>query len=110
MLLPGLLAMLVLLLCSAFFSASEAALFSLRRAARRELSTGGRAAQVVARLLDDPDRLLTAVLFWNLLINLSIFTIGSIVSLDLKRRGHAADAGVFAFGTLVAVILFGEML
>jgi len=83
MLLPGLLAMLLLLLCSAFFSASEAALFSLRRAARRELSKGGRSAQAVARLLDDPDRLLTAVLFWNLLINLSIFTIGSIISLDL---------------------------
>ncbi len=110
MLLPGLGAMFVLLLCSAFFSASEAALFSLRRAARRELSKGGRAAQAVARLLDDPDRLLTAVLFWNLLINLSIFTIGSIVSLEMKRNGHAADAGAFAVGTLLAVILFGEML
>ncbi len=110
MLLPGLGAMFVLLLCSAFFSASEAALFSLRRAARRELSKGGRAAQAVARLLDDPDRLLTAVLFWNLLINLSIFTIGSIISLEMKRNGHTTDAGAFALGTLLAVILFGEML
>jgi CBS domain containing-hemolysin-like protein len=102
--------MFVLLLSSAFFSASEAALFSLRRAARRELSQGGRRAHAVVRLLDDPDRLLTAVLFWNLLINLSIFTIGSIISLELNRGGHSADAGVFALGTLVAVILFGEML
>ena len=109
MLLPGLFAILILLLCSAFFSASEAALFSLRRAQRRELDKGGRAAQAVARLLDDPDRLLTAVLFWNLLINLSIFTIGSIIGLKLKRSGQAADAGAVALGTLVAVIVFGEM-
>jgi CBS domain containing-hemolysin-like protein len=102
--------MFVLLLSSAFFSASEAALFSLRRAARRELSQGGRRAHAVVRLLDDPDRLLTAVLFWNLLINLSIFTIGSIISVELNRSGHSADAGAFALGTLVAVILFGEML
>ena len=61
-------------------------MFSLRRAQRRELGKGGHAAQAVARLLDDPDRLLTAVLFWNLLINLSIFTIGSIISLEMKRR------------------------
>ena len=110
MFLPGVFAMVVLLLCSAFFSASEAALFSLRRAARRELSKGGRAAQAVARLLDDPNRLLTAVLFWNLLINLSIFTIGSILSLQLEHAGHAAGAGAFALGTLMAVIVFGEML
>ncbi len=110
MLLPGLLTMLALLLCSAFFSASKAAMFSLRRAQRRELGKGGYAAQAVARLLDDPDRLLTAVLFWNLLVNLSIFTIGSIIGLEMNRAGRAADAGAFAVGTLVAVSVFGEIL
>jgi CBS domain containing-hemolysin-like protein len=110
MLLPGLLAMSLLLLCSAFFSASEAALFSLRRAQRRALGQGGMAQQAIARLLDDPDRLLTAVLFWNLVINLSIFTLGSIISLKMEHDGHTAAAGFFALGTLVAVIVFGEML
>ena len=45
MLLSGLLTMTVLLLCSAFFSASEAAMFSLRRAERRELLMGKKAQQ-----------------------------------------------------------------
>ena len=84
--------MAVLLLCSAFFSASEAAMFSLRRAQRRELSKGSRAQQIIARLLDDPDRLLTAVLFWNLIINLSFFTIGSIISLA-DAAGRPGDGG-----------------
>src|SRR5271169_2761244 len=100
--------MAVLLLCSAFFSASEAALFSLRRAQRRELSKGSGAQQIIARLLDDPDRLLTAVLFWNLIINLSFFTIGSIVSLRTQQAGHATAAGAFAVGSLVTIIIFGE--
>ena len=110
MLLPGLLTMAILLLCSAFFSASEAAMFSLRRAQRRELSKGSGAQQIIARLLDDPDRLLTAVLFWNLIINLSFFTIGSIISLQMQQAGQATAAGAFAVGSLVTIILFGEML
>jgi Mg2+/Co2+ transporter CorB len=110
MLLPGLLTMAVLLLCSAFFSAIEAAMFSLRRAQRRELSKGSRAQQIVARLLDDPDRLLTAVLFWNLIMNLSFFTIGSIISLQAQQAGQATAAAVFAVGSLATIIIFGEML
>ena len=110
MFLPGLLTMSILLLCSAFFSASEAALFSLRRVQRRELSKGSRAEQIIARLLNDPDRLLTAVLFWNLTINLSFFTIGSIISIQAEQAGQATAAGVFAVGALVTIILFGEML
>jgi CBS domain containing-hemolysin-like protein len=106
----GLLSMTALLLCSAFFSASEAALFSLRRSQRRELSKGPGAQQIIARLLDDPDRLLTAVLFWNLLMNLSFFTIGSIISLRMQQEGRATAAGAFAVGSLVTIILCGEML
>jgi len=102
--------MAVLLLCSAFFSASEAAMFSLRKAQRKELSKGTRAQQITARLLDDPERLLTAVLFWNLAMNLSFFTIGSIISLKMQEAGQATAAGAFAVGSLVTIITFGEML
>ena len=56
-LLPLLISMLVLVACSAFFSASEAALFYLRPADRRKLATGGTAQRVASRLLADPDRL-----------------------------------------------------
>ena len=40
--------MALLLVCSAFFSASEAAMFSLRRAQRRELAGGTRAQRIIA--------------------------------------------------------------
>ena len=91
--LPWLIAMVVLIACSAFFSASEAALFSLRQQDRRFLKAGTRAQRLAADLLDDPDRLLSAVLFWNLLVNVAYFTITSIVSLGLEREGRGGEAG-----------------
>ena len=66
---PWLIAMAVLIACSAFFSGSEAALFYLRWDDRRTLSVGGPSQRAAARLLKNPDRLLSAVLLWNLAIN-----------------------------------------
>ncbi len=45
-------------------------------------------------MLHDPDRLLSAVLLWNLAINMTYFGISSIVGLQLERRvgGYSAVA------------------
>ena len=50
------------------------------------------------------------MLFWNLITNLSFFTIGSIISIEMQQAGRATAAGTFAVGSLVTIILFGEML
>jgi len=107
---PWLAAMLVLIFCSAFFSSSEAAFFYLHRADRRRMSRGSRTQRAAAALLNEPDRLLTAVLFWNLLANLAYFTIASIISIQLERDGHATGAGVFAVASLLVMIILSEML
>lgn len=65
--------------------------------------------RLVADLLRNPDRLLTAVLFWNLLINVAYFAISSIISLRLERDGRAAEAGVSAFVSLLVIICIGEL-
>ena len=66
-LLPWLITMTILIVCSAFFSASEAALFYLQPRQRREMKRSGLAGEKsTLALLADPDRLLSAVLFWNL--------------------------------------------
>jgi len=101
--------MMLLLLASAFFSASEAAMFSLRKTQRGSTQALVGVQLTVARLLERPERLLTAVLFWNLLMNLGYFTIGSIVSLHL-RHDSPTLAGGFAVAALLVIILFGEML
>ena len=106
---PWLTAMLVLMFFSAFFSSSEAAFFYLRRADRRRLASGNRADRIAVELLGEPDRLLTAVLFWNLVVNLAYFTIASIISLELEET-RPTTAGVFAVGALLSMIVFSEML
>ena len=105
-----LVAMGILILCSAFFSSSEAALFYLNRHQRRRLASGNRAQRMAARLLDEPDRLLSAVLFWNLVTNISYFTIASIVSIGLETAGHTTEAGALAVGSLLGIIVLSEML
>lgn len=111
-LIPWLIAMVVLIGCSGFFSASEAALFSLRLGDREQLGSGGSSPQMAARLLDDPERLLSAILFWNLAINMSYFAIVSVVGLRLENEpsfGHTYPA-IFATLSLLTIIFFGEML
>lgn len=105
-----LIAMAALVFASAFFSSSEAALFYLDRGQRRRMASGTRAQRLAAGLLADPDRLLTAVLFWNLLVNVAYFTITSIVSLGLEREGRGAEAGLFALAALMTMIVCSEML
>ncbi len=103
--------MAALIGCSAFFSASEAALFSLRPRDRQGLRTGNRSQRAAASLLSEPERLLTAVLFWNLLINVTYFATASMTALQLERESTAGETGAvgFTFATLLIIILFSEM-
>ena len=107
---PGSLALLALIFASGFFSGSETAIFYLSRSELRKFSKGKPSEQVVAALAADADRLLTAVLFWNLLINLSYFAVAGVIARRLADQGMTAAAGVFTVGSLLAIILFGEVL
>ena len=111
-LLPWLITMAVLMACSGFFSASEAALFYLPSRDRREMESGTSAELSAAKLLADPERLLSAVLFWNLVINITYFALASICAIKLETQfalGPTAAAS-FAVVALLAIIFFSEML
>ena len=108
--LPGTVLMLALILCSAFFSASETAFFFLSRDQIRRFSNGNSRQKMVSTLMVDPDRLLTAVLFWNLLINLAYFSIGIVVVHKLSSGGHPVVAGTVGLLNLVGMIVLGEVL
>ena len=73
-----LLAMGVLILFSALFSGSEAALFSIHRRGRRQLVRFGVGGRIASDWLEESERLLSAILFWNLLINMIYFAIAAI--------------------------------
>lgn len=107
---PHLAAMLVLMGLSAFFSASEAALFVLTREDRERLASGGASQRIAHTLLSSPERLLTAILFWNLMVNVSYFALASAVGLALERAAGARQATLFSIVALVVLIVFSEML
>lgn len=106
---PLFFAMLILLGCSAFFSCSEAALFYLAREERQAMQFGRGPQRLVNELLKRPQRLLTAILFWNLLINMAYFALASIIGLRLEHAGEHTWVGVVTVGSVIAIVVFGEM-
>ena len=108
-----LLAILVLLVCSAFFSGSETALFSLTPGLREGLKQSRpRASRRIERLLADPDRLLGTLLLGNLVINTAISGLATLVFLELARQGGVREALVIGFGGVAVTVLllvFGEV-
>ncbi|TVQ02690.1 MAG: DUF21 domain-containing protein [Planctomycetaceae bacterium] len=108
--LPWLPAMAILLLISGLMSGSEAALFSLhRRDLERMKKSGGLAARAV-QMLRDPEHLLSGILFWNLLVNLTYFSIVGIIGGRLEQTPGGARAAIgFTVANLLIVIFCSEM-
>jgi len=67
---------LVFLILSAFFSGSETALFSLKKADLHRLAISGKSSErAIASLMNTPDRILATLLIGNLFVNLSLAAI-----------------------------------
>lgn len=107
--LPGLAAMLVLMGMSAFLSASETALFFLSHEEIRSFRTGRARERAAAALLSDPDRVLTGILFWNLVVNLLYFAVSIVVSQRLFAAHLHTAAAVFGLAAIVVLLLWGEV-
>jgi CBS domain containing-hemolysin-like protein len=104
-------ALTALLLSSAFCSGSETAFFHLsRRQVRKFAESAARLERLVAGLLNEPNRFLTALLFGNMTVNVLYFAISSMLSIQAGRSaGVAAGTGV-AFVCFLVLLLGGEML
>jgi putative hemolysin len=100
-----------LLLCSGFFSASETAFFHLspRKLGAFAHSTN-RLERLIHQLLHNPNRLLTSLLFGNMLVNVLFFSIAGVLAARIERHHLPVLAGLWAFGVFIILVLFGEML
>jgi CBS domain containing-hemolysin-like protein len=106
--LPELIAILLLLGASAFFSGSETALFSLTPEELRRLSRESRrSSRDIVAVLGDPQGLLASVLLGNMLVNVAIYSLSFLIALDLATESRAAAAACGVLSLLV-VIVFGE--
>ncbi len=98
----------ILLILSATFSASETALSSVNKSRLRELSENGdKRAKVTIKILDNFDKTLTTILIGNNIVNLTASAMTTVLVTNLF------GAEFIAVGTAaitVLVILFGEIL
>jgi len=103
--------MALLLAASAFFSASETALFSLQREVVAQLAArASRRAQLAVRLLAVPRELLATILFGNLIVNTLFYSLAALAAYHLAAEGRHLAASIVGAAGLVLVIVFGEIL
>jgi Mg2+/Co2+ transporter CorB len=102
-----LLALIALLVLSAFFSGSETALMTLNRyRLRHKAESGNRGAIMARRLLDRPDKLIGLILLGNNFVNILASSLATVIALELGGEGAIAIAA----GLLTLVILiFSEV-
>jgi CBS domain containing-hemolysin-like protein len=103
--------MLLLLACSAFFSGSETAFFSLTQRQIRQLETSsGRLQKLAAHLLRRPGHLLNCLLFGNMVINVLFYAVSSVLVVQAGRAEGLGAASALAVGTFILLVLFGDVL
>lgn len=100
--------LVVLLLFSAFFSASETALSSVNQIRLRNKAEDGDAkAGVALQLSDDFDRTLSAILIGNNVVNIASASLATVAATALLGANGAAIATAVI---TVLVLVFGEIL
>lgn len=99
--------LVILLIGSGFFSASETALMSLSRIKIRHMEEDGiRGAKLVGSLIENSNRLLTSILIGNNIVNIAATSIST--SLFITIWGSQGVAAATALMT-VLVLVFGEI-
>jgi putative hemolysin len=110
---PALVALGVLITCSAFFSGSETALFSLSRGTRERMARSTKTRErAVAGLLAEPKKLIATLLIGNELVNITFSAVAaSMVERLLDDDWNALGVALITTAVTVPVLLcFGEVL
>lgn len=99
--------LLVLLLLSAFFSGAETALTAINKLRMRSLADDNvKGAKNALKLVDDPTKMLSALLIGNNVVNLSASALATTMAIDIWGNNWVG----LATGVLTLLILiFGEI-
>ena len=104
------LALLVILICSGFFSASETSMMALNRHRLHHLvRKGSKSAKLTAKLLAQTDKLLGSMLLGNTLLNVIAAALTQIIILRLFGQSELAIVS----GTLIitfVILVFSEIM
>lgn len=99
--------LIILLFLSAFFSMSETALMSLSKIrVRHMVEEGVKGAKLVERLIEDPNKLLGAILIGNNIVNIGASSLATSIAVAKWGEG---GVGIVTLGLTVIVLIFGEI-
>ena len=107
--------LIILLLLSAFFSSAETALTTVNRIRIRSLADENvKGAKTVAKLIENPSKLLSAILIGNNIVNLSASSLATTFAISIFEKigmGRNASMGAgIATGLLtILILIFGEI-
>lgn len=105
--------LVIFILCSAFFSASETGVMTANRyRLKHRAKLGDHSAQRILHLLSQPDRLIGVILVGNNTVNTLAATVATLIGQEIARRhGISNDTSVgVAAGVLTFILLvFGEI-
>ncbi len=104
--------MLVCLVFSAFFSASETAFTSINHTKLKNLaSEGNKRASLVLKMADNYDKLLSTILVGNNIVNITLSSVATILFIDLLTDTSwiSAASAISTAVVTVVVLIFGEI-
>jgi Mg2+/Co2+ transporter CorB len=104
-----LIAFVVLIIISAFFSISETSMIALNRYRLRHLAkAGNRGAKRTARLLERTDRLLGAILLGNNLSNMAAAALATVITFRLLGQSELSLT-IATLAVTAALLIFSEI-
>ena len=106
--LPKIIALVILIIISGFFSATETAYFSMNKIRLKALAgEGNKRAKKALKLSEDMDSLLYTILIGNNLVNIATTAIATVLFIDLL--GADLGATVATIVITIVVLMFGEI-
>lgn len=99
--------LLFLLIFSAFFSSAETALTCVSNIKLKTMADDGdKKAKRVLEVIEDPNRMLSAILIGNNVVNLSASSLATVVMVELFG---SVGAGIATFILTFLILIFGEI-
>jgi hypothetical protein len=104
-------ALLIILIFSGFFSASETSMMAINRYRLNHLvRKGNKSAKLTARLLAQTDKLLGSILLGSTLLNVAAATLAEIIV--LRMFGHDNNTALLVGSLIItfAILIFSEIM
>ena len=104
-------ALLIILICSGFFSASETSMMAINRYRLNHLvRKGNKSAKLTAKLLAHTDKLLGSILLGNTLLNVAAATLAEIIVFRMFGHDNSTALLIGSLTVTFTILVFSEIM